>query len=58
MLRTYFTALMGVVFFLSIMAADSESWVPLYTLIASGAWLAFAAWRSGLLYVAERDDEE
>ena len=49
MLRTYFTALMGVVFVLSIMAADSESWVPLYTLIASGAWLVFAAWRSGLL---------
>lgn len=51
----FLTAVAGVVFFLSMMAADSDSWVPMYTLLASGAWLAFAAWRSGLL--TEVDEE-
>lgn len=45
------------VFFLSIMAADSDSWIPLLTLLASGAWLAFTAWLTGWFHEPEEEEE-
>ena len=48
-IRNFLTAVAVVVFFLSIMAADSESWTPFIMLVASWAYLALEGWRSGWL---------
>ena len=45
------------VLFLSIMAADSESWLPMVALLVSGLYLSVVAWKSGLLSVYGEDEE-
>jgi hypothetical protein len=32
---------------MSVCSLDSESWMPLVTMICSGAWLIYAAWKNG-----------
>ena len=44
------TYLMGIIFILSILALDSEKfYIPLITLVISGAWLYSMAWANGWL---------
>lgn len=46
-----FTYLMGIIFLFSICCLDSENfYIPLITMIISGAWLYFIAWINGWTY--------
>lgn len=49
MRKTIYKIMMAV-FFLSLMAADSPSLLPIASLVISGTWLTVAAWRNGWLY--------
>lgn len=50
-----FTWGMILVFILSILALDSESWLPTITLIISGGWLTLVAWVNDWLYSGTED---
>ena len=41
------TAVMVLVFFLSVAAIDSESWIPFVTLFVSLGWIWLVAWANG-----------
>ena len=41
------TAVMVLVFFLSVAAIDSESWLPFVTLFVSLGWIWLVAWANG-----------
>lgn len=44
------TAVMGIVFVLSMCAADSEAWLPvIIAFVISGSWLTVVAWANGWL---------
>lgn len=53
-----FTAAVGVLFFLSLLSIDSESWMPLIVCVVCWVYLACVAWKSGLLYDPDLEDEE
>ena len=53
-----FTAAVAVLFFLSLLSIDSESWMPLILCVVCWIYLACMAWKSGLLYDPERDEAE
>lgn len=46
----------AIVFFVSLMAIDSDSWLPLILCVVSWVWLGIEAWRNGWLW--EPEDEE
>lgn len=54
-LRGLFNLVVGILFFLSLISIDSDSWMPLIVCVVSWVYLAFVAWRNGLMY--EREDE-
>jgi hypothetical protein len=54
-LKGLFNLVVGILFFLSLISIDSDSWMPLIVCVVSWVYLAFAAWRNGLMY--EREDE-
>lgn len=45
-------------FLISLMALDSESWIPIITWVASGLWLTAYGWANEILYFGETEDEE
>lgn len=47
-----FTWFMLVLYLMSVCSLDSESWMPLVTMICSGAWLIYVAYSNGWM-----DDE-
>lgn len=53
-----FTAAVAVMFFLSLISIDSDSWMPLIICVVCWVYLACVAWKSGLLYDPERDEVE
>lgn len=53
-----FTAAVAVLFFLSLLSIDSESWMPLIMCVVCWIYLAAIAWKNGLLYDPERDEAE
>ena len=50
------TAIMGIVYVISISAVDSETYIPLICMCLSGAWLVFYAWLKGWVYRLEGSD--
>jgi hypothetical protein len=42
-----FNWFMFIVLLFSVCSLDSASWLPLVTMIGSGAWLIYAAWKNG-----------
>lgn len=54
-LKGLFNLVVGILFFLSLISIDSDSWMPLIVCVVSWVYLAFVAWRNGLMY--EREDE-
>jgi phosphatidylserine synthase len=44
-------------FFVSMMALDSDSWVPLIVCVVSLIWLTAEAWRNGWMYDPEDEEE-
>lgn len=57
-LKGLFNLVVGILFFLSLISIDSDSWMPLIVCVVSWVYLAFVAWRNGLMYEAEREDVE
>lgn len=55
-LKGLFNLVVGILFFLSLISIDSDSWMPLIVCVVSLVYLAFVAWRNGLMY--EREDAE
>lgn len=53
-----FTAAVAVLFFLSMLSIDSDSWMPLIVCVVCWIYLACVAWKSGLLYDPEKEDAE
>lgn len=53
--KIFYTAV-GVLFFLSLLSIDSDSWMPLIVCVVSWVYLACLAWKHGWFYVPE--DEE
>lgn len=51
-----FNYLVGFIFMFSLCAVDSTAWWPMIVLAASGVYLVFLAWRSGLM--AEMEESE
>lgn len=51
-----FTAAVAVLFFLSLLSIDSDSWMPLITCVVCWIYLAAIAWKSGLMYDPEQED--
>lgn len=43
------TAVMFCLFFFSMSAIDSESWLPAIAMIVSAGWLGFFAWANGYI---------
>lgn len=48
------TYISGIVFMVSICSVDSESWIPIASLIVSGLWLTFYAYLNGYLCATEK----
>ena len=53
-----FTAAVGVLFLLSLLSIDSDSWMPLIVCVVCWIYLACIAWKNGLLYDPERDEAD
>ena len=48
----------AITFLLSLMALDSESWLPIITWVASGLWLVLYSWANEVIYLGEVEDDE
>lgn len=57
-IRNIITAAFGVLFVLSLMAIDSDTWMPLIVCVVSWLVLAVAAYKNGWMYEPERDEAE
>lgn len=55
---SWFTAAVAILFFLSMLSIDSDSWMPLIVCVVCGVYLACLAWKHGLMYDPERDEVE
>lgn len=55
--KGFFTAAVALLFFLSLISIDSDSWTPLILCVASWIYLAVVAYRNGLIYDPETDEE-
>ena len=56
-LKGLFNLVVGILFFLSLISIDSDSWMPLIVCVVSWVYLAFVAWRNGLMYDRREDAE-
>lgn len=56
-LKGLFNLVVGILFFLSLISIDSDSWMPLIVCVVSWVYLAFVAWRNGLMYETEDEAE-
>ena len=52
-----FTAAVGILFFLSLLSIDSESWMPLILCVVCWVHLAAMAWKNEWFYDPEKDNE-
>ena len=52
------TAAAAVLFWLSLMAIDSDTWLPLIVCVASWLVLTVAAYKNGWFYDPERDEAD
>lgn len=55
-LKSAFNAVVGLLFFLSLISIDSDNWTPLIVCVVAWLYLAWVAWRNGLMYESERED--
>ena len=56
-LKSAFNAVVGLLFFLSLISIDSDSWMPLIVCVVTWLYLAWVAWRNGLMYDRREDAE-
>ena len=57
-LKLAFYSAVGLLFFLSLISVDSDSWWPFIVCVVSFLYLAWVAWRNGLTYDPDWEDEE
>lgn len=53
-----FTAAVAILFFLSLLSIDSDSWMPLIMCVVCWIYLACQAWKNEWFYDPEREDVE
>ena len=54
---SWFTAAVAVLFLLSLLSIDSDSWRPLIVCVVCWIYLACIAWKNGLLYDPDMEDD-
>ena len=57
-MKNILTAAVGILFFLSLISIDSDSWMPLIVCVVCWLVLAAVAWKNGLLYEPEEDEAD
>ena len=51
-----FSAIVGLVFVVSMCALDSETWIPVICTVISGAWLTFYAYCKDWFYTGKGEE--
>ena len=51
------TAIAMVLFWLSVLSIDSDTWLPIIVCVVCWIYLAWVAWRKGWLYDPEMEDD-
>lgn len=57
-IKNWMTWAAAVMFWLSLISIDSDSWTPLILCMVSWMYLIYAAWRKGWMYDPERDETD